>query len=41
MQHGGAALLVLERALDCLDLAAHAPDPVKEFRFLGFGMRHG
>src|SRR5580704_17471040 len=41
MQHGGAALLVLQRALDRLDLAAHPPDPVEQLVLLDFRMRHG
>src|SRR4029077_7582890 len=41
MQHRGAALLVLERALDRLDLAAHAADPVEQLDLLDFGVRHG
>jgi len=41
VQHGGAAFLVLERALDRLDLAADAADAGKELRLLGFGVRQG
>ena len=41
VQDGGAAFLVLERAFDRLDLAAHAPDPIKQFELLAFGVGHG
>jgi hypothetical protein len=35
MEDSGAALLVLQRALDRLDLAAHAADPSEQLLLFG------
>jgi hypothetical protein len=40
VQHRRAALLLLERALDRLDLAAHAADPIQELELFAPRLRH-
>src|ERR1700693_3511825 len=40
MQHRCATRFLLECALDRLDLAAHAPDPIEQLHLLAFGVRH-
>jgi hypothetical protein len=41
MQYCGAALFVLERSLDGLDLTADAAHPIEQLHFLAFGVGHG
>src|SRR5262249_42602904 len=40
LQHGGAARLLLERALDRIDLAADAPDAVAQLLLLALRIGH-
>ena len=40
VEHVGAALFLVQRALNGLDLATHAFDPIEELKLLAFGVGH-